>query len=285
MAGHPHACGALVSPAMRRCLYSGHAPCRFLWLGLHSSHTLIHWHGMACHAHALLHASPGIALPWTSCPRPRACIRPWHLIHAHAPLHASMRLAFHSCPWILAYQVKPSASMHALISYRLLSTDQDSVRLLAVESCVSFAQSLSREDAVSQLLPVILKFSQVCTWVCTRVSATSVCPYAHTHIHTHTIGTPLSCYTCTCTRTHALPCAPCRTSRGVSATTLPPSWLSCVRHSGQRCHGTSSRRPLWACCGTARPRWALCLGHEDGWHVHVRDESGRGFPTDVGHSL
>ena len=39
--------------------------------------------------------------------------------------------------------------------------DQDSVRLLAVESCSAFATALSREDGVSALLPVILKFAQV----------------------------------------------------------------------------------------------------------------------------
>lgn len=43
----------------------------------------------------------------------------------------------------------------------LANTDQDSVRLLAVESCSSFAVTLSREDTIRQLLPVVLKFSQV----------------------------------------------------------------------------------------------------------------------------
>eukprot|EP00955_Chlamydomonas_euryale_P090402 364539-Chlamydomonas_euryale.AAC.10 len=42
-----------------------------------------------------------------------------------------------------------------------LCADQDSVRLLAVESCSAFAVALSREDTVRQLLPVVLKFSQV----------------------------------------------------------------------------------------------------------------------------
>lgn len=40
--------------------------------------------------------------------------------------------------------------------------DQDSVRLLAVETCGAFAQALGREDAVATLLPIIHKFSQVC---------------------------------------------------------------------------------------------------------------------------
>jgi serine/threonine-protein phosphatase 2A regulatory subunit A len=42
--------------------------------------------------------------------------------------------------------------------------DQDSVRLLAVESCSSFAVALSREDTIRQLLPVVLKFSQDKSW-------------------------------------------------------------------------------------------------------------------------
>ncbi len=44
---------------------------------------------------------------------------------------------------------------------QVLNVDQDSVRLLAVESCSAFASSLSRDDAAAQLLPVILKFAQV----------------------------------------------------------------------------------------------------------------------------
>ena len=45
----------------------------------------------------------------------------------------------------------------------LMASDQDSVRLLAVESCSAFASALSREDGIASLLPVILKFSQVGT--------------------------------------------------------------------------------------------------------------------------
>ena len=39
--------------------------------------------------------------------------------------------------------------------------DQDSVRLLAVESCGAFAQALTKEDCTSSLLPVVLRFAQV----------------------------------------------------------------------------------------------------------------------------
>jgi hypothetical protein len=44
----------------------------------------------------------------------------------------------------------------------LLVADQDSVRLLAVESCGAFAAALSKEDCASSLLPVVQKFAQVC---------------------------------------------------------------------------------------------------------------------------
>lgn len=42
-----------------------------------------------------------------------------------------------------------------------LAADQDSVRLLAVESCGAFAQALGREDAINSLLPIVQKFAQV----------------------------------------------------------------------------------------------------------------------------
>lgn len=41
------------------------------------------------------------------------------------------------------------------------SADQDSVRLLAVESCGAFASALSQGDAAHHLLPVVQKFAQV----------------------------------------------------------------------------------------------------------------------------
>lgn len=49
----------------------------------------------------------------------------------------------------------------APVPQRLCPTDQDSVRLLAVESCGSFATALGREEAAAQLLPVVQKFAQV----------------------------------------------------------------------------------------------------------------------------
>lgn len=51
--------------------------------------------------------------------------------------------------------------MHACLHDCDMCADQDSVRLLAVESCSAFAQALSREDAVQHLLPVIMKFAAV----------------------------------------------------------------------------------------------------------------------------
>lgn len=41
-------------------------------------------------------------------------------------------------------------------------TEQDSVRLLAVESCGSFARQLTPEDSSTMLLPVVQMLSQVC---------------------------------------------------------------------------------------------------------------------------
>jgi len=53
---------------------------------------------------------------------------------------------------VLHLPVAPPASLPAV---------QDSVRLLAVESCSAFAGALSPEDANMHLLPVINKFAQV----------------------------------------------------------------------------------------------------------------------------
>lgn len=44
---------------------------------------------------------------------------------------------------------------------RIGAADQDSVRLLAVESCGAFAAALSKEDCASSLLPVVQMFAQV----------------------------------------------------------------------------------------------------------------------------
>eukprot|EP00882_Tetradesmus_deserticola_P034500 GHRQ01039602.1.p1 GENE.GHRQ01039602.1~~GHRQ01039602.1.p1 ORF type:complete len:128 (-),score=9.36 GHRQ01039602.1:357-740(-) len=43
----------------------------------------------------------------------------------------------------------------------LHDADQDSVRLLAVESCGAFAAALSKDDCSASLLPVVQKFAQV----------------------------------------------------------------------------------------------------------------------------
>lgn len=42
-----------------------------------------------------------------------------------------------------------------------LISDQDSVRLLAVESCAALGKLLEPQDCVTHILPVIVNFSQV----------------------------------------------------------------------------------------------------------------------------
>lgn len=41
------------------------------------------------------------------------------------------------------------------------AADQDSVRLLAVECCGPLAKLCSKDDVMTQILPVVQKFSQV----------------------------------------------------------------------------------------------------------------------------
>lgn len=54
------------------------------------------------------------------------------------------------------------AADHVTLVVRLCApADQDSVRLLAVESCGKLAEALSSEDCRAQLLPVVHKFVQV----------------------------------------------------------------------------------------------------------------------------
>lgn len=69
----------------------------------------------------------------------------------------------HTC--VIPYSCLPvSFRIHAFLCHLLLRfclIDQDSVRLLAVESCGAFAAALSREDCQSHLLPVVQKFAQV----------------------------------------------------------------------------------------------------------------------------
>lgn len=42
--------------------------------------------------------------------------------------------------------------------------DQDSVRLLAVEDCAALAKLLSREDALTNVMPAVQKFAQDKSW-------------------------------------------------------------------------------------------------------------------------
>lgn len=57
--------------------------------------------------------------------------------------------------------LRPHRGLVFVELFNLLFVDQDSVRLLAVESCGAFASALSREDAGAHLLPVVHKFAQV----------------------------------------------------------------------------------------------------------------------------
>lgn len=70
---------------------------------------------------------------------------------AQAPAWARMRM--HAPPCARHATHAPPACLPPAV--------QDSVRLLAVESCSSFAAALSPEDATAHLLPVIDKFAQV----------------------------------------------------------------------------------------------------------------------------
>ena len=47
----------------------------------------------------------------------------------------------------------------------LVQTDQDSVRLLAVEGCAALGKLLEPQDCVAHILPVIVNFSQVNNWL------------------------------------------------------------------------------------------------------------------------
>ena len=46
-------------------------------------------------------------------------------------------------------------------TYGLYISDQDSVRLLAVEGCAALGKLLDPQDCVAHILPVIVNFSQV----------------------------------------------------------------------------------------------------------------------------
>jgi hypothetical protein len=73
--------------------------------------------------------------------------------------------------WLQAFVALPhlcTPSQHAPSHLRscngrlpLCLADQDSVRLLAVESCGAFAAALSKDDCSASLLPVVQKFAQV----------------------------------------------------------------------------------------------------------------------------
>ena len=44
---------------------------------------------------------------------------------------------------------------------RVLTADQDSVRLLAVETCGPLARLLNKSESVQHVLPIVQKFAQV----------------------------------------------------------------------------------------------------------------------------
>ena len=49
-----------------------------------------------------------------------------------------------------------------LFTFMAVVSDQDSVRLLAVECCAAIGKLLEPQDCVAHMLPVIVNFSQVC---------------------------------------------------------------------------------------------------------------------------
>ena len=78
--------------------------------------------------------------------------------------------------WILFFQYSNTSIMCSLYSHfflkknysnsyifsgQILLTDQDSVRLLAVEGCAALGKLLEPQDCVAHILPVIVNFSQV----------------------------------------------------------------------------------------------------------------------------
>lgn len=57
------------------------------------------------------------------------------------------------------------------LAFLSMLADQDSVRLLAVESCGAFAQALGQAEATTMLLPIIHKFAQARKGLLARVIA------------------------------------------------------------------------------------------------------------------
>ena len=52
----------------------------------------------------------------------------------------------------------------------LSSTDQDSVRLLAVECCGPLAKLSGKDGVVTHILPIVQKFSQACSGSCGQLA-------------------------------------------------------------------------------------------------------------------
>ncbi|KAK0608917.1 hypothetical protein LWI29_037980 [Acer saccharum] len=58
------------------------------------------------------------------------------------------------------YQGKAAEAINMIFLERILISDQDSVRLLAVEGCGALGKLLEPQDCVAHILPIIVNFSQ-----------------------------------------------------------------------------------------------------------------------------
>lgn len=72
-----------------------------------------------------------------------------------------MIFPFGSCHYLESYYLK---NVHNSSNFLEIISDQDSVRLLAVEGCAALGKLLEPQDCVAHILPVIVNFSQV--WGC-----------------------------------------------------------------------------------------------------------------------
>lgn len=79
----------------------------------------------------------------------------------------------------------------------VLIADQDSVRLLAVETCGPLARLLNKNDSVHLVLPIVQKFAQVGTTGAIQVKSQTPVPVKHMHSKQQSTGSAvarLCCY-------------------------------------------------------------------------------------------
>ena len=78
--------------------------------------------------------------------------------------------------------------LHTQRVLHLRSTDQDSVRLLAVECCGPLAKLSGKDGVVQHILPIVQKFSQVSgrysEWLADAVHNFCADPAMHCMMHT-----------------------------------------------------------------------------------------------------